>query len=141
MLAGHGARRSLAPLTLLLASTVVSEACAGASASVAPSATAAPIATPTAIPGSTAIFAAELKADQKTQLKADPESETPTTLGGVPAVRLTYAITSENGQPITFVDDVVSRAGTGWEVYLVVDAGPEAIDTFDTFVATFAFTG
>jgi hypothetical protein len=91
--------------------------------------------------GSTATFAAELKADQKTQLKADPESETPTTLGGVPAVRLTYAITSENGQPITFVDDVVSRDGTGWEVYLVVDAGPEAIDTFDTFVATFAFTG
>ena len=38
------------------------------------------------------------------------------------------------------MDDVVSRDGTGWEVYLATAGGQEDIDIFDTFVATFTFT-
>ena len=41
---------------------------------------------------------------------------------------------------MTVVDDVVSRDGTGWEVYLATAGGQEDIDIFDQFVATFTFT-
>ena len=40
--------------------------------------------------GSTAKFAADLKASYKKPFKGDPASQTPTALGGVAAVRLIY---------------------------------------------------
>ncbi len=95
---------------------------------------------PTAYKGSTAKFAADLKASYKKPFKGDPTSQKPTTLGGVGAVRLIYGFTNDGGQDVTVVDDVVSRDGTGWEVYLATAGGQEDIDIFDTFVATFTFT-
>jgi hypothetical protein len=35
---------------------------------------------------------------------------------------------------------VVSRDGTGWEVYLATGGGQEDISIFDAFVSTFTFT-
>ena len=90
--------------------------------------------------GSTAKFASELKASYKKPFKGDPASETPKQLGGVPAVRLVYEFTNDTAQDVTIADDVVSRDGTGWEVYLATAGGQEDIDIFDTFVATFIFT-
>ena len=94
----------------------------------------------TSYKGSTAKFAADLKATYKKPFKGLPVSETPKQLGGVPAVRLIYEFTNDTGQDVTVADDVVSRDGTGWEVYLATAGGSEDIDIFDTFVATFTFT-
>jgi hypothetical protein len=94
----------------------------------------------TAYKGSTAKFAADLKASYKKPFKGDPTSEKPTQLGGVAAVRLIYGFTNDTGQNVTVADDVVSRDGTGWEVYLATAGGQEDIDIFDQFVATFNFT-
>lgn len=89
--------------------------------------------------GSTAKFAAALKASYKEPFGGDPASETPTNLGGAAGVRLIYRYTTEQGQEMTLVDDAISRDGSGWEVFLVTDGGPEDIEVFDTFVATFAY--
>ena len=89
--------------------------------------------------GSTAKFAADLKASYKKPFKGDPTSEKPTRLGGVAAVRLIYGFTNDSAQAVTVVDDVVSRDGTGWEVYLATAGGQDDIDIFDQFVATFTF--
>ena len=93
----------------------------------------------TAYKGSTAKFAADLKASYKKPFKGDPTSEKPTQLGGVPAVRLIYGFVNDAGQDVTVADDVVSRDGTGWEVYLATAGAQEDIDIFDQFVATFTF--
>lgn len=90
--------------------------------------------------GSTAKFAADLKASYKKPFKGDPASQTPTALGGVAAIRLIYQFKNSTNQDVTLVDDVVSRDGTGWEVSLVTGGGTQDIDVFDQFVATFAFT-
>jgi hypothetical protein len=90
--------------------------------------------------GSTAKFASALKASYKKPFKGDPESEAATVLGGQPAVRLIYQYRNDEDQDVTIADDVVSRDGIGWEVFLATAGGPEDIDVFDTFVATFQFT-
>lgn len=90
--------------------------------------------------GSTAKFAADLKASYKKPFKGDPASQAPTALGGVAAIRLIYQFKNSTDQDVTIVDDVVSRDGTGWEVSLVTGGGAEDIDVFDQFVATFTFT-
>jgi len=90
--------------------------------------------------GSTAKFVTALKAAYKKPFKGEPKSETPTRLGGEAAVRLVYEFTNDSDQAVTVADDVVARDGTGWEVYLVTAGGPEDIDVFDQFVATFEFT-
>jgi hypothetical protein len=95
----------------------------------------------TSFTGSTAKFVTALKASYLKPFKGAPASEAPTRLGGVAATRLTYAFTSDNNQDLTVVDDVVSRDGTGWEVYMVTTTGSsEDIAFFDQFVATFKFT-
>src|SRR4029079_18620549 len=95
---------------------------------------------PTAYKGSTAKFAADLKASYTKTFKGAPAPETPKQLGGVPAIRLIYEFTNDAGQDVTVADDVVSRDGTGWEVYLATAGGSEDIDIFDTFVATLNLT-
>lgn len=62
-------------------------------------------------------------------------------LGGRPSVRLIYAFTNDQGQDVTFVDEVTVRGRTGWEVFLMTAGGAEDIPIFDRFVATFAFVG
>ncbi|MFL5675790.1 MAG: hypothetical protein ACJ779_12335 [Chloroflexota bacterium] len=94
----------------------------------------------TSYKGSTAKFAADLKATYKKPFKGEPASTTPKQLGGVPAVRLIYQFTRDSGGAVTVADDVVSRDGTGWEVYVATGGGQEDIDIFDTFVSTFTFT-
>jgi len=89
--------------------------------------------------GSTAKFVDALKASYKKPFGGDPVSQTATTLGGVPAVRLIYQFTNDAAQDVTVADDVVSRDGTGWEVYLATGGGPEDVGVFDQFVATFQF--
>jgi hypothetical protein len=90
--------------------------------------------------GSTATFVSGLKAAYKKPFEGDPKSETPTRLGGEAAIRLIYQFTNDSDQAVTVADDVVSRDGTGWEVYLVTAGGPEDVAVFDQFVATFEFT-
>jgi hypothetical protein len=90
--------------------------------------------------GSTAKFVTDLKASYKKPFQGDPTTETPTRLGGQPAVRLVYDYTNDQGQAVTIADDVISRDGTGWEVFLATGGGPEDIEVFDQFVATFQFT-
>jgi len=90
--------------------------------------------------GSTAKFVTALEASYKTPFGGDPKSETPTNLGGVAAVRLIYEYTNEQAQGVTIADDIVSRDGSGWEVFLATGGGSEDIKVFDQFVATFAFT-
>ena len=57
-----------------------------------------------------------------------------------PATRLVYQFTNDQGQDVTFVDDITVRDRTGWEVFLVTAGGAEDIPIFDQFVATFGFT-
>ena len=90
--------------------------------------------------GSTAKLAGDLKATYKKPFKGDPLSETPTQLGGAPAVRLIWEFAGDGGATVTVADDIVSRDGTGWEVYLATGGGQEDIEIFNTFVATFIFT-
>ncbi len=90
--------------------------------------------------GSTAKFANELKASYKKPFKGEPKSEAATVLGGQPAVRLIYQYRNDEDQDVTIADDVISRDGIGWEVFLATAGGPEDIDVFDQFVATFQFT-
>ena len=90
--------------------------------------------------GSTAKFANELKASYKKPFKGEPESEAATVLGGQPAVRLIYQYRNDEDQDVTIADDVISRDGIGWEVFLATAGGPEDIEVFNQFVATFQFT-
>ena len=90
--------------------------------------------------GSTAKFATDLKASYKTPFGGAPKSEAPTQLDGQAAVRLIYQYRNEQDQDVTIADDVISRDGSGWEVLLATAGGPEDIDVFDQFVATFEFT-
>lgn len=90
--------------------------------------------------GSTAKFVTDLKASYKKPFQGDPTTEAPTRLGGQPAVRLVYDYTNDQGQAVTIADDVISRDGTGWEVFLATAGGPEDIEVFDQFVSTFQFT-
>jgi hypothetical protein len=90
--------------------------------------------------GSTAKFVTDLKASYKKPFQGNPASETPTRLGGQPAVRLVYDYTNDQGQAVTIADDVISRDGTGWEVFLATAGGHEDIAVFDQFVSTFEFT-
>jgi hypothetical protein len=69
-----------------------------------------------------------------------PTSQVAASLGGQAGYRLIYAFTNDQGQDVTFVDDVTVRGRTGWEVFLVTAGGTEDIPVFDQFVATFAFT-
>jgi len=90
--------------------------------------------------GSTAKFVTALEASYKKQLGQVPKSETPTTLGGQPAVRLLYEYKDKTGQDVTIADDVISRDGTGWEVLMATGGGAADVGVFDQFVSTFAFT-
>jgi hypothetical protein len=69
-----------------------------------------------------------------------PTSKLATKLGGQSGSRLIYQFTNDQGQDVTFVDDVTVRGRTGWEVFLVTAGGAEDIPIFDQFIATFAFT-
>jgi hypothetical protein len=89
--------------------------------------------------GSTAKFVSALKASYAKPFGGDPASEAPTALGGQAAVRLIYQYKNDQDVDVTIADDVMSRDGSGWEVFLATDGGPEDIEVFDTFVATFAF--
>ena len=69
-----------------------------------------------------------------------PISRSTRSLGGQPASRLLYRFMNDQGQSITFVDDVTVRGRTGWEVYFLTAGGAEDIPIFDQFAATFRFT-
>jgi hypothetical protein len=92
-----------------------------------------------AFKGTTSAFVTALKKVYKGDF-GDPVSEGATRLGGLAAVRLLYEFTNASKQDVTLVDDVVSRNGTGWEVFLVTQGGAADIAVFDQFVATFEFT-
>ncbi len=70
-----------------------------------------------------------------------PTSQAAATLGGQPAQRLIFEFRNDEGQDVTFVDDVTVRGRIGWEVFLVTAGGAEDIPIFDAFAASFAFTG
>ncbi len=89
--------------------------------------------------GTTDAFAKALKASYKKSFKGPPKSETATRLGGEPATRLLYEFTNAGGQDVTVADDVVSRAGTGWEVFVATAGGMDDVAVFDQFVSTFEF--
>jgi hypothetical protein len=90
--------------------------------------------------GSTAKFVTALKASYKAPFGGDPASEAKWTLGGQPAVRLIYRYTNDTGQDVTIADDITTRDGAGWEVFIATGGGTEDISVFDQFVATFEFT-
>lgn len=85
-------------------------------------------------------FAASLQDFYKDDF-GQPTSQVAQTLGGQPGFRLIYRFTNDQGQDVTFVDDVTVRGRTGWEVFLMTAGGAEDIPIFDQFVATFRFTG
>ncbi len=41
---------------------------------------------------------------------------------------------------MTLADDIISRNGTGWEVYIATTGGADDVALFDQFVATFEFS-
>jgi hypothetical protein len=41
---------------------------------------------------------------------------------------------------VTIADDVISRDGTGWELFPATAGGHEDVGVLDQFVATFQFT-
>jgi len=88
--------------------------------------------------GTTAALVATLKKTYAKDL-GGPTGESATKLGGQPAVRLTYVGKSAAGADTTLADDIVSRTGTGWEVYIATTGGAEDVALFDQFVATFEF--
>ena len=67
-------------------------------------------------------FVADLEAFYKDDFGV-PTSQTATSLGGQPATRLVYQFTNDQGQDVTFVDDISVRGRTGWEVFLVTAGG------------------
>jgi hypothetical protein len=83
-------------------------------------------------------FVADLQAFYKDDFGV-PTSQTATSLGGQPATRLVYQFTNDQGQDVTFVDDISVRGRTGWEVFLVTAGGASDIPVFDQFVATFQY--
>ena len=84
-------------------------------------------------------FAAALQGFYKDDF-GEPTSQVDRELGGLPAYRLVYEFTNDQGQDVTFVDDLTVRDGTGWEVFLVTAGGAEDVSIFNQFVATFAFS-
>jgi hypothetical protein len=90
--------------------------------------------------GSTAKFVTALKASYKTPFGGAPKTEAPTNLGGAAAVRLVYEYTNAQAQDVTIADDIVSRDGSGWEVFIATAGGAADVAVFDQFVSTFAFT-
>ena len=88
--------------------------------------------------GTTAALVTALKKTYAKDL-GDPAGETATRLGGQPAVRLTYTGKSAAGMDTTLADDIISRDGTGWEVYIATTGGAADLALFDGFVASFEF--
>jgi hypothetical protein len=74
-------------------------------------------------------------------LGAKPEADEPIKIGGLDGHLLTYHFDQE-GQEVYFLDAIVARGGTGWEIFLFELAGTEAEDRpfFEQFIKTFAFT-
>ena len=94
----------------------------------------------TAYKGSTAGFASALKVSYRKPFGGDPSSETQRTLGGEAALRLAYQYRNAAGQDSFIVDDVTTRGGNGWEVFLATPGGTEDVAIFNQFAATFTFT-
>ena len=90
--------------------------------------------------GTTASLVATLKKNYTKDLGVGPTSEAPTRLGGQPAVRLTFDAKNDAGADVNLIDDITTRSGTGWEVYLISQTDPQNVVIFDQFVSTFAFT-
>jgi hypothetical protein len=93
----------------------------------------------TAFKGSTASFASALQVSYRKPFGGDPTSETERTLGGQAAIRLAYQYKNAAGQDSYIVDDVTTRAGVGWEVFLATSGGTEDVAIFNQFAATFTF--
>ena len=84
-------------------------------------------------------FVSDLQAFYKDDF-GEPVSQVTGELDGRPAHRLVYQFTNDQGQDVTFVDEVAVQGRTGWEVFLVTAGGASDIPVFDQFVATFDFT-
>jgi hypothetical protein len=84
-------------------------------------------------------FVADLQAFYKDDF-GQPVSQVARSLGAQPGYRLVYQFTNDQGEDVTFVDDVSVRGRTGWEVFLVTAGGTSDIPVFDQFVATFHYT-
>ena len=84
-------------------------------------------------------FSSSLQAFYKDDF-GEPKSVVDASLGGQPARRLVYEFVNDQGQDVTFVDDVAVHGELGWEVFLVTAGGASDIPVFDQFVATFEFT-
>ena len=67
-----------------------------------------------------------------------PESEGQAALGQA-AIRLAYQYKNAARQDSYIVDDVTTRAGVGWEVFLATSGGTEDVAIFNQFAATFTF--
>jgi hypothetical protein len=93
----------------------------------------------TAYKGSTTGFATALKVSYRKPFGGDPTSETQRTLGGQPAIRLAYQYRNAGGQVSYIIDDVTTRGGQGWEVFLLTTGGTDDVATFNQFAATFTF--
>ena len=84
-------------------------------------------------------FSSSLRAFYKDDF-GEPESAVDASLGGQPARRLVYEFVNDQGQDVTFVDDIAVHGGLGWEVFLLTAGGASDIPVFEQFVATFEFT-
>jgi hypothetical protein len=84
-------------------------------------------------------FVADLQAFYKDDF-GTPVSGVDLRLDGQPAYRLVYQFTNDQGQDVTFVDQIAVHGRTGWEVFLVTAGGASDIPVFDQFVATFHYT-
>ncbi|HEY8817830.1 MAG TPA: hypothetical protein VIM25_03320 [Candidatus Limnocylindrales bacterium] len=93
----------------------------------------------TAYKGTTTGFAAALKVSYRKPFGGDPTSETQRTLGGQAAIRLAYQYRNAGGQTSFIVDDVTTRGGSGWEVFLATPGGADDVAIFNQFAATFTF--
>jgi hypothetical protein len=89
--------------------------------------------------GSTTDFATALKVSYRKPFGGDPTSATQRTLGGQSAVRLAYQYRNASGGDSYIVDDVTTRGGNGWEVFLATTGGTDDVAVFNQFAATFTF--
>ena len=78
---------------------------------------------------------------EKQDIKASPDADEESEVGGLAARVLTYHFTNSSGNPVYLVDAVTVRDTTGWEIYLAQSqAGEEdARAFFDTMLGTFSF--
>jgi len=98
---------------------------------------------PSSMPGySLERYVEELIALYQEQVGAKPETNEEIVFGDLPARFITYHFTNDEGVAVYMAEALTMRGETGWDIYLVEQAGSEADDTpvLAAMLSTLTFT-